>query len=106
MISEPLRSPYDRRMIFFVPKLSLRSCSDCTVIAGSSYGARTTCLRSKILGFLKNCNSADYYKVVQATELVGSCKILGTSLGHHAETVQKCKSGNRSLQANRRPNVT
>ena len=31
------------------------------------------------LTILKNCNSADYYKIVEATEIVGGRRIVGTS---------------------------
>ena len=40
--------------------------------------------------FFKNCKSADYFKIVDATEIVGSRRIVGTSQGHPAETVRKC----------------
>ena len=38
-----------------------KSCGDRTIIAGSPYGARSTCLRATVLRFLKISKSADYY---------------------------------------------
>ena len=54
-----------------------KSCSDRTIIAGSLYGAYTTCLQATVLRFLKKkCKCADYYKFcyykfVEAMEIVG-----------------------------------
>ena len=59
------------------------------------------------LTIFKICNSADYYQIVEATEIVGSRRIVGTSYGHPVETARKYKNGIvRSSQANRRSNVT
>ena len=56
-----IRSPYDL-------------CSQIIIknraAAGYPYGARTCLLRATVLQFLKICKSADYYEIVEATEIV------------------------------------
>ena len=78
------------------------------IITGFLYGARTmlptTCLRATVLRFLKNCKSADYYKIVEATEIVGSRRIVTSPLRRPHEIAEIGIL--RSSQANRRPNVT
>ena len=58
-LTEPLRYPYDR-----------------TIIVRSPYDTRTTCLRATVWTYDFN---ADYFKIVEATEIVGSRRIVGTS---------------------------
>ena len=106
----PLRSPYDRRTIF-VPNCLTKSCYDRMIIEGSPCGARAMPLR-RAYGprsyDLKNCKSADYYKIVEATQIVhvGSRRIVGSSTLQtpHAENAKIGIA--RSSHANRRPNVT
>ena len=63
------------------------------IITGSPYGSRMTCLRLRSsLRFLKTkCKSAYYYKIVEATEIVGSRRIVEIKYDHPAKTVRKCK---------------
>ena len=52
------------------------------IIAGSPYGARIMTYDESTgygLTIFKICNSADYYKIVEATKIVGSSRIVGTS---------------------------
>ena len=58
-----VRSPYD---------FKLNPCDLCTAPARRSTGYCQ-------LIFFENCKSADYYKIVEATEIVGSRRIVGTS---------------------------
>ena len=66
---------------------------DRTIIAGSPYGARTTCQRATVLRFLKNYQSADYYKFVEAMMIVGP------SLDHPVDTGRKCQNWHRAIIA-------
>ena len=66
-----------------IPKLS---CKNRAVIARLSQSLTTapvqcptTCLRATVLRFLKICKSADYYKIEEAKDIVGSRRIVGTS---------------------------
>ena len=88
-----VRMPYDhpkglRLSLFLFQNYDGNPCGDRIIITGFPYGTRTmlptTCLRATVLRFLKICKSADYYKIVQATEIVES----------------------RRIEGNRRPNVT
>ena len=69
----------DHRAIFRSGLRFLDIVFDRTIITGSPYSARTTFLRATVLRFLKICKSADYYKVVEATEIVGSRRTVKTS---------------------------
>ena len=75
----------------------------------SPYDTRTTCVWATVLRFLKTkFKSADFYKIVDATEIVGSCRIVGTKYCHPAKTsvAKRQKNGIvRSSQASLRPNV-
>ena len=65
--------------------------------------ATVPCLRATVLRFVFKMKNAEYYKIVEAMEIVGSRRIVETSWGYPAETA---KNGIvRSSQANRRPNV-
>ena len=52
---------------------------DRSIIAGYPYGARMMPYDVSTVYDFKICNSADYYKIVEATEIVGSRRIVGTS---------------------------
>ena len=66
------------RFFFLFPNYHKKSCGVRTIIAGSPYVARTTYLRATVLQFFKICKSADFYKIVEATEIAGSRRIVGT----------------------------
>ena len=76
-----MRTPYDRCTIF-VPKLSYKNHE---VTARSSQGHCTAPVMTYDvstgygLTIFKICSSADYYKIVDATEIVGSRRIVGIS---------------------------
>ena len=79
---DPLRTPYDRYIQF----LSLMSYKNREVTArssrGSPYGARMMTYDVSTgygLTIFKLCNSAYFYKIVEATEIVGSRRIVGSS---------------------------
>ena len=65
------------------------------IIAGSPYDATYDASTAYVLTFLKFCKSADYYKIEKATEIVGSRRIVGTSLDYPAETARKYKNWHR-----------
>ena len=67
----------------------------------SPYGARSTCLRATVLQFLKNCKSADYFKVVEAMVIVEHRRVILRTPDENAKI-----SIVRSSHDNRRPNVT
>ena len=78
--SEPLQSPYDHLMS---PNYHTKSCGDGTIIAGSPYDATYDMSMGYALIFLKMCKSADYYKIVEATEIIESHRIVGSFCGDH-----------------------
>ena len=87
-IAVSLRSPYD----CLSPNYHKKSCGDRTIIAGSPYGAHTTCLRTRSYDFYrKKCESANFCKIVESTKIVGSRRIVGTLYGHHVETKMQKK---------------
>ena len=73
-----LRSPCDALSANYYNK----PFGDRTIIAGSLYGARTTCQRATVLRFLKICQSADYYKFVEANIVPD----------HPVDTRRKCQN--------------
>ena len=74
---------------FFSTNYHTKSCGGRTIIAGSPCG--TTCLRATVFQFLKNCKSADNYKFVEATEIVG------TSFGHRTKMPKLASCDHRKL---------
>ena len=77
-LTEHLGLPTIATYDFLSPHYHTKSFVGRTSIVGFPYSARTTCLLSYYC-FLKKCKSADYYKIVEATEIVGSRRILGIS---------------------------
>ena len=77
----------------------MRRPYDATYDVSPGYGL--TFLKKKI------CKSADYYKIVEATEVVESSRIVGNLRVTLRRPHENAKLGIvRSSQANHRPNVT
>ena len=62
-----------RLSYYFSPQIIIKPCGDRTIIAGFPYDDATYDVSTGYgLTIFKICKSADYYKIVEATEIVGS----------------------------------
>ena len=64
---------------YFSPQIIIKPCGDRTIIAGFPFSVRRPYDDASYdvstgygLTIFKTCKSADYYKIVEATEIVGS----------------------------------